>query len=356
MIFEERDYRLWLSTVMPNNPTALRLLVKKFGSAKLIFEADRKHLEKFGVKTRICELITKSSHDISKIKKELEKKNIWFLVLGDAGMPEIFDYFDDLPFIIYGIGSQLALRCEYSLGVVGSRKMTDYGLAQTKRMLSELLEDSRITIVSGMARGIDAAAHWEAINAGNKTIAVLGNGVDICYPTQNKILYKKIIETGSVIISEYYPGTEPFYAYFPLRNRIIAALSQAVFVVEAGVESGTLITAREALNYGKNLGVLPGRVDMPNSLGALRLIKDGAEPIINSNDLRDILGMDRIVDNKNLDLETSIILNFLSDGPRQFDEILYGTEIDKRELLVKIEELVNVGKILDSGTGFYSKI
>jgi len=356
VIFEERDYRLWLSRVIPSNPSVLKTMVKKLGSAKLIFDASAKQLEELGVKKRFSEQIAKSSHDIAKIKNELEKKDIWFLVSGDVGMPEIFDNFDDLPFLIYGIGPQLILKPEYSLGVVGSRKMTDYGLTQTKRMLSKLLEDSRVTVVSGMARGIDSAAHWEAVNAGNKTIAVLGNGVDICYPAQNKILYKKIIETGSVIISEYYPGTQPFYAYFPLRNRIIAALSNAVFVVEAGDKSGTLITAREALNYGKNLGVLPGRVDMPNSLGALRLIKDGAEPIIDSDDLRDILGMDKVKNNKNMDLETSIILNFLSDGPKQFDEIMCGTEINRGELLVKIEELVVMGKIFDSGTGFYSKI
>ena len=351
----ERDYRLWLSTVSGLGPSRARELVEHFGGAKNIYEADGKQLKDEGLNEKIVKLIGQSNKDISGLKKILDKKGVWFKALGDKGMPMIFEHFDSLPFVIFGLGSESALNMEYSLSVVGSRRMTDYGQAQVKEMLNELLKDKRITVVSGMARGIDAAAHWSAINSCCKTIAVLGCGVDICYPTQNKVLYNKIIESGSLIISEYFPGALAFPGSFPVRNRIIAAITDATFVVEAGENSGTLITAREALNYGKNLGVLPGRVDMPNSLGALRLIKEGAEPILEANDLRSLIGLSAL-DNPVVDLESSIIFNILDLGPKHFDEIAAFTELERSILITKINELVEERKLSDMGAGYYSKI
>lgn len=353
-MLQERDYRLWLSIVKGLGPSGARKLVTKFGSAKVIYSATKKELLDSGLREKIISEILDSDKNIEKLKEILAKKGVWFRVLGDAGMPEIFEHFDDLPFVIYGVGAETALNTDYCLSVVGSRRMTDYGQTQIKLMLSELLKDSRVTIVSGMARGIDAAAHWSAINSRVKTIAVLGCGVDVCYPTQNQILYNKIIESGSVIISEYFPGTLPLQGHFPNRNRIIAALGDATFVVEAGLNSGTLITAKEALNYGKNLGVLPGRVDMPNSLGALRLIKEGAEPITCVDDLRDLIGLPKIKQEKT-DLESSIIFNILVDGPKHFDEIAISSEMDRTLLIVKVEELVNSGFLADLGSGYYTK-
>lgn len=356
MHLAERDYRLWLSTIAGLSPVRLRELVKNFGSAEKIFAADFKQFEEVKLKREVAEKIINSNKDIFKIKKSLVDKGVWYKVLGDKGFPEIFNNFDDLPFIIFGLGSEMALSGSYFLSVVGSRKMTDYGKAQVRVMLRELLGDKRVTIVSGMARGVDAESHWAAINAGAGTIAVLGSGVDICYPAQNQVLYRKIIESGnSAVISEYFPGTRPFPGAFPVRNRIIAALSKATFVVEAGLKSGTLITAREALNYGKGLGVLPARVDMPNSLGALGLIKEGADVILNTNDLRSLIGLP-ISEGYTNDLESSIIVNLLSEGPKHLDEIALISELDRRLLIVKVEELVETGRLADLGAGYYSRI
>ena len=354
-MFLERDYRLWLSTVSSLGPLRARKLVEHFASAENIYKASEKQLKDEGLNEKIVKIIRQSNRDISELKKILNKKGVWFKVLGDEGMPEIFEHFDSLPFVIFGLGNESILNMEYSLSVVGSRRMTDYGQTQVKGMLGELLKDQRITVVSGMARGIDSMAHWSAINASRTTIAVLGCGVDICYPAYNQVLYDKIINGGSVIISEYFPGTSPIPGYFPARNRIIAAITDATFVVEAGVNSGTLITAREALNYGKNLGVLPGRVDMPNSLGALRLIKDGAEPILDTNDLRTLIGLSAL-DNRVVDLESSIIFNTLDLGPKHFDEIAVLTELERSVLIIKINELVDDGRLSDMGAGYYSKI
>lgn len=354
MEYEERDYRLWLSSLMPYNPKGLRMLVKKFGSAESVYFSDKNKFKELSVSEKVWELVRNSQRNISKTKKSLYERGIWFKVLGESGMPEIFEHFDDLPFILFGIGSERVLNTQHALGVVGSRKMTEYGQVQVKRLLREVLRDNSVTVVSGMARGIDSLAHWEAINANAGTIAVLGNGVDVCYPAENRALYKKILDSKSVIISEYFPGTNPKVGFFPMRNRIIAAMSDALFVVEAGVKSGTLITANAALNYGKNLGVLPGRVDMPNSLGALKLIKDGAEPIIDHRDLRQLLGMSELDLPAANDFESEIILNSLSGGPKMFDEMVYLTELDRTVLLAKIGEMIMEGKILDSGTGFYT--
>lgn len=170
------------------------------------------------------------------------------------------------------------------VAVVGTRRSTRYGVALAEAFGS-VLARAGWTTVSGLARGIDTAAHRGALRLSGHAVAVLGSGIDVCYPVENKTLYQEILDTGGSILSEYPPGTPPDRWRFPARNRIIAAISTAVVVVEAAVTGGALITARIAAEMGRPVFVVPGDVDREMSEGCNRLIKDGAHPVLGAGDL-----------------------------------------------------------------------
>lgn len=171
-----------------------------------------------------------------------------------------------------------------AVAVVGTRRCTRYGVDLAVAFGSALAGAGWIT-VSGMARGIDAAAHWGTIRARGEACAVLGSGVDVVYPAENADLYRAILDGGGAVMSEYPPGTRPDRWHFPARNRIIAAIASALVVVEAGEKGGALITARLAAELGRPVMVVPGDVDRPASAGCNRLIRDGAHPVFGADDL-----------------------------------------------------------------------
>jgi DNA processing protein len=170
------------------------------------------------------------------------------------------------------------------VAVVGTRRCTRYGI-DLATSFGEALSRAGWTTVSGLARGIDAAAHRGAIRAGGRAVAVLGSGVDVVYPVENTDLYRSIVDGHGAVLSEYAPGTRPDRWRFPARNRIIAAVASAVVVVEAGEKGGALITARLAAEMGRPVLVVPGDVDRPASVGCNRLIRDGAHPVLGVADL-----------------------------------------------------------------------
>lgn len=170
------------------------------------------------------------------------------------------------------------------VAVVGTRRCTGYGLGLARSFGAAIAEAGWSTI-SGLARGIDAAAHHGCLAAGGHAAAVLGSGVDVCYPVENRSLYDQILASGGAILSEYPPGTPPDKWRFPERNRIIAAMAAAVVVVEAAERGGALITARLAAEIGRPVFVVPGDVDRVASVGCNRLIKDGAHPVLGAEDL-----------------------------------------------------------------------
>ena len=171
-----------------------------------------------------------------------------------------------------------------AVAVVGTRQCTRYGMSLAEGF-GHALARAGWTTVSGLARGIDAAAHRGTLRGNGRAVAVLGSGVDVVYPVENTDLYKSILAASGAIISEYPPGTRPDRWRFPARNRIIAAISSAVVVVEAGVKGGALITARLAAEMGRPVLVVPGDIDRPASVGCNRLIRDGAHPVLGVDDL-----------------------------------------------------------------------
>jgi DNA processing protein len=176
------------------------------------------------------------------------------------------------------------LRPEPGVAVVGTRRCTRYGVGMADAF-GRAIASAGWTVVSGLARGIDATAHWGCVDAGGHAVAVLGSGVDVVYPAENRSLYERILKAGGAVVSEYEPGTPPDRWRFPARNRIIAAMSAAVVVVEANETGGALITARLGAEIGRPVFVVPGDVDRPASAGCNRLIKDGAHPVLGPDDL-----------------------------------------------------------------------
>jgi DNA processing protein len=178
---------------------------------------------------------------------------------------------------------------DWSVAIVGTRRMTVYG-RQVAEDIASLLARSGVTVVSGLARGVDSAAHQAALKAGGRTLAVLGNGVDQVYPPEHRRLAEEIISHGA-LISDYPPGTHPDSANFPPRNRIISGLSQAVVIVEAGFTSGALITASFAAEQGRDVFAVPGNILAPQSKGTNRLIQNGAHPLLDPQEILEMLNL-----------------------------------------------------------------
>lgn len=206
----------------------------------------------------------------------------------DERFPWFLANMEDAPAKLYCIGDVSLLDCT-AAAVVGARKCTEYG-KQTALKIGRTLAENNIVTVSGMALGIDSMAHWGALRAGGKTIAVLGSGIDVCYPASNRKLYEQICDCG-LVLSEYEPGSRPKPWQFPLRNRIISALADIVAVVEAGSSSGSLITAVKAAEQGKEVMCVPGNITSLASLGTNRLIRDGAGIITSPDDIIEALGI-----------------------------------------------------------------
>lgn len=206
----------------------------------------------------------------------------------DEDYPKSLLKYDDCPRRLFlQSDNQIDLSNYKKVAIVGSRDATPYALDMAYKFAYELAKEN-IVIVSGMAKGVDAAAHQGAIDAGGITVAVLGNGIDICYPEENKKLMGDIKNTG-LIVSEYPPKTKPLKENFPRRNRIISGLSDFVLVVEAKERSGSLITARIALDYGLDVGVIPANIDEKNGKGSNMLLRDGAYPILEPKDILELL-------------------------------------------------------------------
>ena len=222
------------------------------------------------------------NYDVMEEYGRLADRGIRFVTAGEDGYPGKLAAIPDAPFAIYYAG-RLPDDAGKTIAVIGARNCSEYGKAMA-RQFGEALAGAGVQVVSGMARGIDGIGQQAALDAGGYSLGVLGCGVDICYPPDNKMLYERLIEQGG-ICSEYPPGIEPRAMLFPPRNRIISGLCDGVLVVEAKERSGTLITVDMALEQGREVYVLPGRVTDTLSRGCNRLIRQGAEIIISPEEL-----------------------------------------------------------------------
>lgn len=249
---------------------------------------------------------------------------------------------------------------EESFAIVGTRKITEYGIRNCELFTKELVLRN-IPIVSGMAIGTDTVAHETTLKYGGKTIAVLGSGFNKIFPKQNKNLFEKIIENNGLIISEYAPNTEPLKEHFPQRNRIITAISEGVLIIEASYRSGTSITARSAREQGKKVFAIPGRLDSVVGVGVNRLIKEGA---ILTTSVEDILNFypnfktrrrEEINIKSTLNREYLEIYNFINEG-KYFEEILNEVENDFQKIVELLSKMELEGLIYQEIDGKYKKV
>lgn len=282
----------WLKVIHSQGvgPITFKRLLKKFRNIDTILGCSVMELAKVkGIGSATAEKIVRSLNNYDP-EKELElaaKEGVWLVHYLDKRYPTPLRQLFAAPAVLYVRGS-FSKADNLAVAIVGSRQCSIYGTEQASRFAYGLASSS-ITIVSGMARGIDTAAHRGAINADGRTIAVQGCGMCHVYPPENKPLHDKIIENGAVI-SELPLSTEPKPENFPARNRIIAGLSMATIVAEAGYGSGAMITAKYALEIDREVLAIPGRIDSPSARGPNSLIKQGAKLIENIEDVMEELG------------------------------------------------------------------
>ena len=213
---------------------------------------------------------------------------ISLVLAGSAAYPEALNALEDPPLVLFAIGD-LALLAAPAVAVVGTRTATNYGIHVAERM-GRGLARAGVVLVSGLARGIDAVAHEAALRGGGGTVAVLGTGVDVCYPRENLGLYRTICARG-LVVSEVIPGTRALPGAFPRRNRIVAALADVTLVIEAGVKSGALITAQHAIAMSRPVAGVPGPIDVESSAGSNQLLRDGAHVVTGVPDLLSVLDL-----------------------------------------------------------------
>lgn len=262
---------------LPNiGPITLNRLLEEFGGdPRDILTADKRRLESVrgvGPETSSALLNWRTHFDLAREEERLEKAGATFITTRDEGYPRLLKEINDPPIGLYRKGNYLF--DQPCIAVVGSRRTTLYGQSVAKKLGADLARLG-FCVVSGLARGIDTAAHEGALSVGGKTAAVLGCGIDIVYPPENLGLYRRITETGAVL-SEFPFGRKADKQSFPMRNRVVAGMCEATVVVESDVSGGAMITARFAGEQGRLIYAVPGRIDQPSSAGCHQLIRDGA--------------------------------------------------------------------------------
>ena len=269
-------YWVWLTTVEGLTNHSRWLLLEHFHSPEEIYYAETEQIRLVaGMNSAQAALLEKKSlQRAEEILSDCAAKDVFVITVQDAAYPSRLREIYNAPLLLYGKGAMPLFDDEAAVTVVGTRDRTPYGVQVAEELGYELAKQGAV-VVSGLAKGIDAAAHRGALRAGGFTAAILGGGVDVVYPAENRRLYEDILATG-VLLSEYPPGTRPEGWHFPERNRIMSGLSLATVVVEADRDSGALITARAALEQGRDVFAVPGPIHAPQSRGCNELIRDGA--------------------------------------------------------------------------------
>lgn len=282
---EDRDYLIGLRYIPGVGAKTFNILLSHFHTAQNIWQATYRQLKDLdGLGDKFIEEFVekRDSLKLEAILENLAKKNIKTTTVLDEDYPANLRLIYDPPPVLFYQG-QWDHNDSQAFAIVGSRRATVYGRKVAEQFSSELAKNGFV-IVSGLARGIDSAAHQGCLTAGGRTIAVLGSGSDVIYPRENIKLAEQIKENG-IIVTEYPPGTPPWKGNFPARNRIIAGLSLGVLIVEAAVKSGALITADFALESGREVFAIPGPITSPNSKGTNNLIKQGAKLVDQVGDI-----------------------------------------------------------------------
>lgn len=357
---EEKEYKYWFYTLEGINEKDCENLIKQYGSIPEIFSRPWKEWEHCSfLRERARRELGKNRnvYELQKECEELEKNGIQFVTMEEEEYPKRLQYISDKPKILFYKG-KLPKEEAKSVAVIGARNCTNYG-KMIAREIGEMLAEYEISLISGMARGIDGCAQESMLKAGGVSYGVLGCGVDICYPKENRRLYEQLIQQGG-LLSELKPKTPPKAIHFPRRNRIISGLADLIVVVEAEKRSGTSITVGYGLEQGKEIMAVPGRMKDALSTGCNLLISQGAAPLLQVEDILWNLGFlnEKNVKNKKkiknpLAREQKLVYDCLDFTPKNVTTIAE----DLGENIEKISELLFDMEIADKieqiATGYY---
>ncbi len=322
------NLRYWLgfNLVRGIGPVRLRMLLDMFGDIQSAWEASEQVLREMKLDRRSLANFLKMRQQVNldEVMARVERAGVHVLTWDSPDYPDLLRQISDAPPVLF-VRGDITPADEWAVALVGTRKATVYG-REAARILATDLAQNRVTVVSGLARGIDSVAHKAALDAGGRTLAVLGSGVDCIYPAEHRKLADAIAENGA-LISDYPLGTQPESSNFPARNRIISGLGLGVVVVEADFKSGALITADFALDQGREVFAVPGSILSPASAGCNRLLRDGASIVTEVGDILETLHLDQLSE-KQMAREIlptnpteAAIIDHLSAEPRHLDEL-----------------------------------
>ncbi len=358
---DAKKYWVGLNLVKGIGAVRFSSLLDYFGDAETAWNASPASLRDAGLPEKIIEALqfTRAETVLDQLWEKIATENISVLTWDDDTYPRRLKEIIQPPPVIY-VRGRLIIEDEWSIAVVGTRRVSTYGRQAVQEIASGLSRYG-LTVVSGLARGIDAIAHQTALKSGGRTIAVLGSGVDRIYPPEHRRLADQMIEQGAVI-SDYPLGTPPEGVNFPPRNRIISGLSLAVAIIEAGERSGALITASFAADQGRDVFALPGSIFSPQSVGTNRLIEAGAFPLLNTKSIIDVLNLtlvhEKQIANQVLpvnEIEASL-LDVLSHDPQHVDEIRNQSDLPIEKVTASLTLMELKGLVRQVGGMKYVRI
>ena len=334
------DTKFWVgfNHVKGIGPTRIEKLLEYFGSLQDAWQAQPHHLAAAGLNKKLSSQLSQVRKDLclETVLEDLLENGIRILTWQDPEYPERLRQINQSPYVVY-LKGDLIEQDQWSVAVVGTRRPSDYGRQVTETITRSLAEHG-ITIISGLARGIDGIAHQMALEVGGRTLAVMGSGLEQIYPPEHRDLAQRISLQGG-LLSDYSPLTPPDGSNFPPRNRIISALSKAVLVMEAGQKSGASITANYAAEQGREVFAVPGKITSPLSKGSNLLIKMGAHPLLEVQDVLDFLNMKLVarqqVVQRSLpgDPKEAVLYNTVGDEPLHVDEISNQAQLPIEEVI-----------------------
>lgn len=330
----ELKYWLGFNRVKGIGPAKLRAMLDYFGgSIADAWSANELQLGEIGVDRRASRHLvqTRAQLDLEGALAQVHAAGIQLLTWDSAEYPAYLKETASPPPLLY-VRGQILKDDEWAVAIVGTRRLTAYGRQVTRELVRGLVR-SRVTVVSGLARGIDSVAHKQALDSGGRTLAVLGCGTDVIYPAENRGLVERIVAGQGALISDYPLGTQPEAKNFPARNRIISGLALGVIVVEAGERSGALITAKFALEQDREVFAIPGNINSPASKGPNKLIQQGAKLVRHVDDVLEELNLTMVPEHSALQMimpetaEEAALLSHLSHQPVHIDELTRLSEL-----------------------------
>lgn len=337
-------YWIAFSAIEQIDSAFVQRLYNYFGDVEEAYNASLSELSQIDeLSVRKAETFLRERDKINpdKALEEVQKRDISFFAFEDERYPSLLKQISNPPAVLYYKGDIESCNLEKTLAVVGSRRASFNAKEAVNRIVSEL-SGTDICIVSGLAAGIDTAAHLAALDNNLKTIGVIASGFDYIYPSSNKHLYQRLENGGGVVVTEYYPTFQPLKFRFPQRNRIVSGLSYGTLVAEASLKSGALITANLTLEQGRELMCIPGLISNPNTEGIYKLLKNGASIVTRADDILEALSWEITpaeqlkMDLSGLNEDEQKIFNALEVEEKGFDELTSLTKIDTVNLLTNL--------------------